>query len=130
MCAFIFVLRIYTQCLHAVTLINEKDFLSYILSPDYRRTKIHLSISLLLYPMSTQQHKADSSLNNLPESNAAKTTVVGTAGGSTDLIGSGKTTEASTSFNTDNTNAQPKAPLDKHGDTWGGGISHENKQCK
>ncbi|CAF0844142.1 unnamed protein product [Adineta steineri] len=41
------------------------------------------------------------------------------------LIASGKSTDASTSLNT-----QPQTPIDKHDDTWCGGISHENKQCK
>jgi hypothetical protein len=77
--------------------------------------------------MSTQQHKGDSSLNNLPESNAAKSSTAGTA---TSVTDSGKSTEASTSLGTDNTSAKEKAPIDKHGDTWGGGISHQNKEFK
>lgn len=67
---------------------------------------------------STPQQKADSSLNNLPEKHVAQPAT---------KLGS---TNASASPNTDNNDIQEKAPIDKHGDTWGGGIPHENKQFK
>ncbi|CAF0948756.1 unnamed protein product [Adineta ricciae] len=80
--------------------------------------------------MSSPTQKADSSLNNLPEkNNNAPSGTIGTAGGSTNLIGTGKSTDASTSLDTVNNDTQEKAPIDKHGDSWGGGIPHVNKQC-
>ncbi|UJR07413.1 hypothetical protein I4U23_011699 [Adineta vaga] len=72
--------------------------------------------------MLTPQHKADSSLNNLPENNGTASGTIGTT--------CGKHTDVSTSLNPTNNDTQEKAPIDKHGDTWGGGIPHVNKQCK
>jgi hypothetical protein len=80
--------------------------------------------------MSTNQHKADSSLNNLPETNAAKIVSSGTSGSSADVIGSGKGKEGSIPTGTDNTNEQHDAPNNKHGDSWGGGIPGHNSQFK
>ncbi|CAF0744228.1 unnamed protein product [Adineta steineri] len=77
--------------------------------------------------MSTPQHKADSSLNNLPENN---NNLSGTAGGSTSLTGTGKTSDVSTSLGTENSDGKVQAPIDKHGDTWGGGVPHVNKEFK
>ncbi len=78
--------------------------------------------------MSTQERKGDSSLNNLPETNAAKSATSGNLGGSSGV--GGKSQEGSILTDTDNINTQPNAPIDKHGDTWGGGVSYVNKQCK
>ena len=70
--------------------------------------------------MSSPTQKADSSLNNLPERNN---------NASSGTVGTGKNTDASTSFDTIKNDTQEKAPIDKHGDSWGGGIPHVNKQC-
>ena len=67
---------------------------------------------------STAEQKVDSSLNNLPERHAAQPTT---------KLGSNDT---ATSPNTQNNSIEEKVPIDKHGDTWGGGIPHENKQFK
>jgi hypothetical protein len=80
--------------------------------------------------MSAQQHNADSSLNNLPERNASKLTSSGAPLGSTDVIGSNQRKEESIPTETKEANTQKKAPIDKHGDTFGGGISFVNKQVK
>ena len=77
--------------------------------------------------MSAQQHKIDSSLNNLPENNASKSTTSGSSSGLTGVIGNTKANQGSIPTDTSNTN---DAPLDKHGDSWGGGIPGHNNQCK
>jgi hypothetical protein len=80
--------------------------------------------------MSKHQRKGYSSLNNLPESNAAKSATSETVGGSSGVIGTVKDQEKSIPTNTDNTDEQPTHPIDKHGDTWGGGISFQNKEFR
>ncbi|CAF1163172.1 unnamed protein product [Rotaria sordida] len=80
--------------------------------------------------MSTQQHNADSSLNNLPERNASKLTSSGASFGSTDVTGSGTGKGGSIPTYTNETSTQEKAPIDKHGDTWGGGIPGHNQEFK
>ncbi|CAF4886531.1 unnamed protein product [Rotaria sp. Silwood1] len=71
--------------------------------------------------MSTQQQRnTDSLLNNLPERNASKSATNGAAGGSTNAIGSEKRKEDSIPIGNNDTSAQHNAPIDKHGDTWGG----------
>jgi hypothetical protein len=76
--------------------------------------------------MSTSQHKADSSLNNLPEKNSSNSATSGIAG----AIGSDKGKEGSIQTDSDKTDTQQKAPIDKHGDSWGGGIPGHNNQFK
>ena len=80
--------------------------------------------------MSTQQHKTDSSLNNLPERNANKSTSTGASMGSTDVISGGPGKEDSIPTGIGKNTTQEQAPLDKHGDTWGGGIPAHNNQFK
>jgi len=79
--------------------------------------------------MSTQQHPNDSSLNNQPERDARKL-ISGISGGSTGIIGSDQGKERSIIADTDKDNAQEKTPINKHGDTWGGGISGHNTEFK
>jgi hypothetical protein len=69
----------------------------------------------------------DSSLNNLPESNARKSST----NGLTDLIGNRETKEGLIPIPIDSfdTNSERNHPIDKHGDSWGGGISGYNNQC-
>ena len=80
--------------------------------------------------MAAQQHKTDSSLNNLPERNDNKLTSGGASMGSTNVTGSGHDKEGSIPTDTGKANTQAKAPIDKHGDTWGGGIPGHNHQFK
>lgn len=70
--------------------------------------------------MSSPSHKSDSSLNNLPENNAVKTT--------SNLIDTNKTKEKLIPTGNDKTNVEQNTPIDKHGDSWGGGIPGHNKQ--
>jgi len=79
--------------------------------------------------MSTHQRNIDSSLNNLPERDAWNL-ISGSSSGSTGIIIHGHGKEGSIPMDMDNTNEQKQAPIDKHGDTWGGGISGHSKQFK
>ena len=76
--------------------------------------------------MSTQQHNIDSSLNNLPEINARKSASIGSIG----IIGNEKGKEELIPLGTDDTYVQYNAPIDKHGDTWGGGIPGYNHEYR
>jgi hypothetical protein len=69
----------------------------------------------------------DSSLNNLPESNARKSST----NGLTDLIGNEQTKEGLIPIPTDSSDmtSERNGPIDKHGDSWAGGISGHNNQC-
>jgi hypothetical protein len=64
--------------------------------------------------MSSPSHKADSSLNNLPENNTAKTT--------SNLFDTNQTNDKLIPTGNDKTNVEQNTPIDKHGDSWGGGI--------
>jgi len=77
--------------------------------------------------MSIFEHKMDSSLNNLPENNARKSST----NGLTDLIGNSQTKEGLIPIPRDSSdmNSERNGPQDKHGDSWGGGISGHNNQC-
>ena len=68
--------------------------------------------------MSKEDH---SSLNNQPERDFEKL-----SSNPTGILPNDKSSEPSIPKETEKTNV----PLDKHGDTWGGGISFENKQVK
>jgi hypothetical protein len=69
--------------------------------------------------MSTKQHHNDSSLTNEPERDANKLANARISSGSTGAEGS---IESYTEKN--------NAPIDKQGDTLGGGISFQNKEFK
>jgi len=71
--------------------------------------------------MSTSQHNTDSSLNNLPERNATKLTSSGASAGSIGAINSEIDKEKSIPTDTKKNNEEEQVPIDKHGDTWGGG---------
>lgn len=83
--------------------------------------------------MSTHERKTDTSLSNLPEHNASQTQITSSSIDSTNI----------TSNNNQNQNKQPtisndtqkmtneeKSPIDKHGDTWGGGNTIQHHQFK
>jgi len=79
--------------------------------------------------MSTQQHNIDSSLNNLPERNARLTST----GSSSDSIGDiNSQIDKKIPIPTDTwkNNAEEQGPIDKQGDTWGGGISGYNHEFR
>jgi hypothetical protein len=80
--------------------------------------------------MSTQQHNVDSSLNNLPERNATKPANSETLGSSTGAVASVQGKGGSIPAGTEDTSAQYNTPIDKHGDTWGGGIPGHNNQFR
>ena len=76
--------------------------------------------------MSTQPRHDNTSLNNQPERDASKLA----ASEATDILGKNQSTQSAIPTDTNNTSTQEKAPVDRHGDTWGGGIPGHNSEFK
>lgn len=72
--------------------------------------------------MSTQQHKNNSSLNNLSESGASQSSTSGTTGGSSGGIGSGKGKDGSTPIGTYDTSSSHNTSGAKQVDSFSAGI--------
>jgi len=79
--------------------------------------------------MSTQEHYISSSLNNLPEHNA-RLMSSGTSAGSIGDMNSPIDREIPIPTDTWKNNAEEQGPIDKQGDTWGGGISGYNHEFR
>lgn len=77
--------------------------------------------------MSAHEHKIDTSLGNLPERNARKETTNAPSIGLTDV---NNIKQESIEKDTEKVSKQEESPIDKHGDTWGGGITAHHNQFK